>query len=133
MIPLPRLTGDRVEAPACTLETVFQVDEQIRTQVLVALDEGRQVALQLCAVGMPRLTLFDSDSVTSVTLSSAGAGGSAEDGSYVGVKSVEKVTLDKPVYTTDTKAAARAMTSQAAKGIQSKIGALFKKKKQPNN
>jgi uridylate kinase len=38
-------------------------------------------------------------------------------------------TLDKPVYTTDTKAAARAMTSQAAKGVESKIGGLFSKKK----
>jgi AsmA protein len=41
-------------------------------------------------------------------------------------------TLDKPVYTTDTKAAARAMTSQAAKGVEAKIGGLFKKKKQPD-
>jgi AsmA protein len=41
-------------------------------------------------------------------------------------------TLDKPVYTTDTKAAARVMTAQAAKGIESKIAGLFsKKKKQP--
>jgi AsmA protein len=38
-------------------------------------------------------------------------------------------TLDKPVYTTDTKAAARAMTSQAAKGVEAKIGGLFSKKK----
>jgi AsmA protein len=42
-------------------------------------------------------------------------------------------TLDKPVYTTDTSAAARTMTSQAAKGVVSKIGGLFsKKKKQPD-
>lgn len=40
-------------------------------------------------------------------------------------------TLDKPVYTIDTKAAAHAMTSQAAKGVESKIAGLFKKKKQP--
>jgi hypothetical protein len=42
-------------------------------------------------------------------------------------------TLDKPVYTTDTSAAAHAMASQAAKGVGSKISGLFKKKKQANN
>jgi hypothetical protein len=41
-------------------------------------------------------------------------------------------TLDKPVYTTDTSTAARAMTAQAARGVVSKIGGLFKKKKQPD-
>ncbi len=46
-------------------------------------------------------------------------------------------TLDKPVYTTDTSAAARAMTGQAAKGVISvpihAIEGLFsKKKKQPD-
>ena len=42
-------------------------------------------------------------------------------------------TLDKPVYTTDTSAAARAMTAQAAKGVVSvpihAIEELFSKKK----
>lgn len=37
-------------------------------------------------------------------------------------------TIDKPVYTTDTKAATRVMTAQAAKGVASKIGGIFKKK-----
>jgi AsmA protein len=42
-------------------------------------------------------------------------------------------TLDKPVYTVDSKTAARTMTSQAAKGVEAKIGGLFsKKKKQPD-
>jgi AsmA protein len=42
-------------------------------------------------------------------------------------------TLDKPVYTVDTKTAARTMTSQAAKGVEAKIGGLFsKKRKQPD-
>jgi AsmA protein len=42
-------------------------------------------------------------------------------------------TLDKPVYTVDTSTAARTMTSLAAKGVVSKIGGLFsKKKKQPD-
>jgi AsmA protein len=42
-------------------------------------------------------------------------------------------TLDKPVYTVDTHTATRTMTSQAAKGVASKIGGLFsKKKKQPD-
>jgi AsmA protein len=37
-------------------------------------------------------------------------------------------TIDKPVYTVDTKAATRVMTAQAAKGVASKIGGIFKKK-----
>jgi AsmA protein len=37
-------------------------------------------------------------------------------------------TIDKPVYTTDTKAAARVMAAQAAKGVAAKIGGIFKKK-----